>query len=297
MITLDFVSPTIKDSSWIKPMLASSCNLGCENAFGSIFVWGDFYGLKVFKYKDFLLRKFIEDNKECFMFPAGTGDLFDCINTLLDYSKNNKIDFSFSGLTQNNIELLEEIFPNKFEYFEQPSKEDYIYNTSDLINLKGRKYHSKRNHIAKFSRLYDWSFEQISEENIEDCKKFCEQWFCENSDDKRADIIHEKEAIKKALTYYNDLDCIGGIIKVNEKIVALTCGEKINKYIFVIHFEKALKDYKSAYAVINNEFAKHYLSSFIYVNREEDLGIPGLKKAKLSYHPIALLKRYKAILA
>lgn len=294
MINLEFKKPTLEDASWVKPILKNSCGLGAENAFGSIFVWGDAYNLKICRYKNFLLRTFSENGKEYFLYPTGTGNVRECIEIMADYAKNRKTNIFLSSLTQKNVEQLEELFPNKFEYEEERNKEDYIYNSVDLIELKGRKYHSKRNHIAKFNRMYKWSFEEISEKNIEQCKKFCDKWFDDNIEEKRADIILEKNAIDKAFKYYNELSFLGGLIKVDGNIVALTFGEKINDYVFDVHFEKALKIYNSAYAVINNEFAKRYLNAFSYINREEDMGIPGLRKVKLSYNPVALLKRYKA---
>lgn len=295
MKKLVFKNADMSDKIWIKEIFSKFFSLGSENSFGGIFIWSDIYGLKVCKYKDFLLRKFKENGNDYFLFPVGTGDLEECLNFLVknfNYDKKTK----FIGLTKNNLEKIESIFPGEFEFFEERDKEDYIYNAYDLINLNGRKYHSKRNHISKFNRLYKWQFEEISEDNLEACKDFCNRWFLENIDDKRSDLMLEKKALEKAFDNYKELDLVGGVIKIEEKIVALTCGEKINKFVFDIRFEKALKIYDGAYSVINNEFAKRYLNNFSYINREEDLGIPGLRKVKLSYHPVALLKRYKAFL-
>lgn len=293
---LHFKKPVLEDKSWIKPILNDAFGLGAENTFGNIFLWADFYNIEVCKYNDFLLKKFSNKDKNFFTFPVGKGDIKDCLKTLFEYCKEKNIDFIFSGLTKKNIDELEEIFPGKFYYLEEREKEDYIYNSFDLIKLKGKKYHSKRNHISKFNRLYDWSFEEINENNLEECKDFCNKWFFENASEKREDIIYEKKAIEKTFRYYKNLDFVGGIIKVNKDIVALTCGEKINKYAFDVHFEKALKNYNGAYAIINNEFSKRFLNTFSYINREEDLGIMGLREAKLSYHPVALLRKYKALL-
>ena len=293
---LDFKKPALEDNSWIKPILNTSFGLGAENAFGTILIWSDSYNLEVCHYKNFLLRRYSEAGKQFFLFPVGSGDLKDCLNTLFDYSIGKNNDIIFTGLTQKYMEQLEELFPDKFEYLEERDKEDYIYNSFDLMNLKGKKYHSKRNHISKFNRLYNWTFEEICADNIDECKSFCDKWFLENMDAKRQDIIYEKYAINKAFEFYKELFFVGGIIRVDGNIVALTFGEKINKHIFDIHFEKALKEYTGAYSLINNEFAKRYLSEFSYINREEDLGIAGLRQVKLSYHPVALLKRYKAFL-
>ena len=166
----------MSDKIWIKEIFSKFFSLGSENSFGGIFIWSDIYGLKVCKYKDFLLRKFKENGNDYFLFPVGTGDLEECLNFLVknfNYDKKTK----FIGLTKNNLEKIESIFPGEFEFFEERDKEDYIYNAYDLINLNGRKYHSKRNHISKFNRLYKWQFEEISEDNLEACKDFCNRWF------------------------------------------------------------------------------------------------------------------------
>lgn len=166
--------------------------------------------------------------------------------------------------------------------------------SEDLINLSGRKFHAKRNHISKFKNSYpDYRFEEITNSNKEDAYKVMLDWCAENE----IDIEHyeEKNAIREALDNMEEFKMHGGIVYVKDKAVAMTLGCEISPIAFDICFEKALREYDGIYAVINNEFAKT-LSSYKYINREEDMGIEGLKKSKLSYNPIILIARYNATL-
>lgn len=291
---LDFKSPALEDISWAKPILSSYGGPGSDDTFGSIFVWQETFDTKIFKYGEFLLKLYSSNGEKTYGFPVGKGDLTETIKLLIKDANERNIPFIFGGLTENKMKFLNEIMSGKFSYIEERDREDYIYSVENLINLKGKKYHSKRNHISKFNHLYKWSYEDISSNNISRCRAFIDKWFSENVALKRSDITLEKVAIDKTFSSYDELGFAGGIILIDGEICALTIGEKVNNEIFDIHFEKALLEYNGLYTVINNEFAKRKLQSYHYINREEDMGIPGLKKAKLSYYPAVLLKRYRA---
>ncbi|MDQ5983581.1 MAG: hypothetical protein RUMPE_00605 [Eubacteriales bacterium SKADARSKE-1] len=291
---LDFKSPSLNDSEWVKQILSLCGGPGSEDTFSSIFVWQDAFNTKILKYGDFLLKFYEDFEEKIYGFPVGRGDLAEIVNILIKDAGERNIPFVFGGITENKVKFLNEIMPDKFNFIEERDREDYIYNSENLINLKGKKYHSKRNHISKFNRLYKWSYEDISDNNTSACKEFIEKWFSENLALKRSDMSLEKKALERAFSNYNELELVGGVIYIDGQIVALTMGEKINDEIFDVHFEKALLEYNGLYAAINNEFAKRRLYSYHYINREEDMGIPGLRKVKSSYHPVVLLKRYRA---
>ncbi len=291
---LNFKSPTPEDKDWVRAIFRSTDTLGCDNCFGNIFFWRNFSKIKILKYENFILRCYT-DNVEKYRFPFGSGSLKEAVEILMQdaYEKRNKM--IFSGITESEKDKLQKIIPGKFDYIEERNKEDYVYNTKDLIELKGKKYHSKRNHVVNFKRLYNWSYEDIGKDNLDECKKFTDLWFERNLANKGDKILEEKKALSSALSYFDYFDLMGGIIRVDSKITALTIAEKINNKAVDICFEKAFTEYNGIYAVINNEFAKRNLMSFDYINREEDLGIEGLRKSKSSYHPAMLIKRYEAI--
>lgn len=290
---LDFKTPILEDLSWVRSIFYSTKTFGSDNTFGNVFFWKDSTNIEILKYKDFILR-YYKDNVPKYRFPFGKGDFGETIDLLKEDAKKRNINLIFGGITEEEKDILWEIMPDRFEYVEEKNREDYIYNSEDLINLKGRKYHSKRNHVAKFKKTYNWQYSDITEGNIQDCKKFADRWFNESLNFKSSNILEEKVAINRALDNFNYFDLLGGIIMVDSQIIALTIAEKINEEIVDVHFEKALTDYKGIYTVINNEFAKRKLNSFKYINREEDLGLEGLRKSKRSYHPCKILKRYEA---
>ncbi|MBR1779247.1 MAG: DUF2156 domain-containing protein [Clostridia bacterium] len=292
---LDFKTPTIEDRDWVRSIFHSAETLGSDNTFGNVYFWRESTKIKILKYKSLILRRYIDTDKIVkYRFPLGQGDVAEAIALLKNDAEQAKLPLVLGGITEDEKKELQRIMPDQFDFVEEPNREDYIYNTSDLINLSGRRYHAKRNHIAKFKNNYTWQYFDINKGNIPECKRFVDYWFARNLENKPANISEEKVAIHKALDYFDYFNLLGGVILVDFKVVALTIAEAINDNIVDIHFEKALTNYSGVYAMINNEFARRKLSPFQYINREEDLGIEGLRKSKMSYHPCKILKRYEA---
>jgi hypothetical protein len=197
-------------------------------------------------------------------------------------------------LIEGQRALLDTIYPSKFEYIRTPDEQDYIYLTKDLVMLAGKKYHSKRNHIARFYRTYDDTrFETLDSSNASDALEVVKLWYKENN--LNFATYSEYEVIKEAIEMREEFDMQGAVLYVDQKPVAMTLGSEISDKVFDIYFEKALREYDGVYAVINNEFAKT-LTKYEYINREEDMGIEGLRKAKMSYNPYIILDRYNAVL-
>ncbi len=211
---------------------------------------------------------------------------------MLEDAKSNNIRPRFYGVTDCYKKLLNELFPDKFCFKSDDGFNDYIYEAEALANLSGKKYHSKRNHVSVFKRNYpNWSYEEINESNIPACIDLHTKWINGRGDDD-PDFSLEFEAVLEGFENYSKLGLIGGIIKIGEEPVAYTFGERISDDCFVTHFEKAPSDINGAYTIINQEFAKKLVEmGFKYINREEDLGIEGLRKAKQSYHPVIWLKK------
>ncbi|MDE5964891.1 MAG: phosphatidylglycerol lysyltransferase domain-containing protein, partial [Eubacterium sp.] len=167
---------------------------------------------------------------------------------------------------------------------------DYIYSVEKMASLSGKKYHGKRNHITNFKKNNpDWSFEIIDSSNIDECIELHSNWINTHDDD--SDYSFEFEAVLTAFENYDKLGFVGGILKVDGKAIAYTMGERHSDELFVTHFEKAPPEIQGAYPIINQEFTKNCLMDYQFVNREEDLGLDGLRKAKQSYNPEILLKK------
>lgn len=294
---INFIAPDINMKSKFDKFLSSKNSQDELSAFGTYFVWSDCYGTKIHMDEKFALIKTDKEDLN-YYFPVGklsNEELKKAINYMMkDCKNNNRGEFKISRLNKEDVESLERIMPGEFEINETRDRFEYIYNSNDLANLKGKKYHGKRNHISKFKNLYDWSYEKIIPEKKEIYLKFFEKWFEKNSEKEGKDFIEEFKAIKKSFENYEKLEFEGGSILVDGQIVACTIGEKINHENFVVHFEKAFTEFEGAYTIINQEFSKTLEKRFKFINREEDLGIEGLRKAKLSYKPFLLLEKYDA---
>lgn len=291
MLNFDYV--TLEDRTSIQPILVNSGYMGNENAFGTLFIWGEMYKRKTCRYKDTIFNCFGEN---IYNFPVGTNNIEEALSVIIADSKEKEVTFKMWGMTKDDIIKIEELMPNTFEFTLDRDGSDYIYNTEDLINLAGRKFHGKRNHLAKFIRTYNYSYEDITSKNLPDCIAIASKWREEKKDNGENDLYKEEFALNKTFSNYEELGFLGGLIKIEGKPVAFTIGEEINQKVFLIHFEKALSGYDGLYAAINHEFTARQLSKYQYVNREEDLGIEGLRKAKLSYNPAILLEKYSATL-
>lgn len=290
-MSLSFRRPCLEDRQEVKKILEKSGNIDSASAFGTLYLWAEGYDINICLHDGVLFRK----SGKSYGFPRGAEDdtqLKKALETLkLNCSSCDK--FILDDLLENDARELERIFPGKFSFSKNRDNSEYVYDIKNLAQLTGKKYHSKRNHISKFSKLYKWKYIPCIK-NIE-CMDFFEKWFKIYSSDEEKFNGQEYLAIKKALENFDALELSGGALEVDGEIIACTIGEKINKDGLLVHFEKALPEFEGSYSVINNEFCKSQAKNFKFVNREEDMGILGLRKSKLSYKPMLLLNKYTAI--
>lgn len=296
---LNFKKIELEDKKWIIPILKESVISGCHENFGNLFAWRDINNTNVAKVNNFLIAKqTIDDLKDVLLYPIGKGDVKPVIEEIMESADKKKL--VFAGLSHEKMNELNELYPEKFIFEEVRNDFDYVYLVEKMVSLKGKKLHRKRNHINTFKRNnLVWSFETITEENKAECiemnKKWCIEVECE--DDKG--LLDENCATKYFFKYFNELELEGGLIRVEDEVVAYTIGEILNSDTYVIHIEKAFKNVKGAYPMINREFAawvKDKYPHLIYINREEDMGLDGLRKAKLSYYPDKMADKYRAVL-
>lgn len=282
---LDFRYIQLSDKEWIVPLLQLSDFRGCEYSFANNMAWRRLNDTKITRYKDFYISRSSNENGYYYTFPAGRGDYKDLFDTLKKCAESEGQALVIGSVTPDKLKIFEELYPGEYTVKGDPSYNDYVYLASDLIELKGKKYHAKRNHIARFKKE-NWSFEALSAENQDECIELSVNFYNDKLGADDFSAVNEQFAIN---TYFNNFDILGlkgGVLRVDGKIVAFTIGERLNSDTYVIHIEKALGDVPGAYAVINNEFAKYAASDCKYINREEDLGIEGLRKAKRSYYPV-----------
>ena len=257
--------------------------------FTNIFAWRASYVFQVSSLGDYLVivHHDHEGRKFCWE-PLGSGDvrsaileIFNRIDGQLDF---RHISAKTAGLIKDCPNLAVE--PDRSNF-------DYLYLADDLINLAGRKFDAKRNFIKRFKAVNDYQYESITQETAQECLEFASAWCDERSCETVEGLMREYNAVSQMLTNFHALGLFGGAIRVNGKIVAFSLGEAMNPETMVVHVEKADTSFDGLYQLINNEFCIHEAQRFKYVNREQDMGIPGLRKAKKSYQPVKMIDSYR----
>lgn len=295
---LEWSIPEAKDEDWINSCIAVSGTMASDASFANIYLLRNKYSTKISRYKDFIIRKYSGKGARCgYTFPLGKGDVAKALAEIEKDAKECGERLQFAFVTEEQKEVLENAMPARFCYSSDAGDSDYIYLRSELASLSGKAFHKKKNHFSKFVRTYpDYKYYEIGACNIYDAQKVADAWYYEHLQDEDASQLAEYKAIKEALENFEELGLIGGIIYVNDSPCAMTIASKINENTVDVHFEKAVGEYalNGGYAAINKLFSEK-LDGVTWLNREEDIGIEGLRKAKLSYRPKIMLKKYSAV--
>lgn len=286
--SLAFRELTVQDTKWATPMLQASSRIGCEYSYTTLYMWRKFYHVKLAKQGAFLF--FSSGEKTPSFLPPIGPSLQEGMELLKAHTTALNIPLHLHGVDEKTYLALSALYPARITKEERPEDFDYLYKSKDLAELSGKAYHGKRNHIAAFSRKYDWQYETLCDDNVNDIRELSKQWCKEKGDCQDRGLQQETCAIQEVLHHRRELSLNGGLIRVAGKAVAFTLGSPINDRVYDIHVEKALSEYATAYTVINREFAKT-LTEYDYLNRENDMGIEGLRRAKQSYRPSIHLKK------
>lgn len=291
---IQFRKAVISDREMINSYILAGNTDGTMYSFGSMFCWGDSYELEIAEYNGFLLLRGKDSFGRYYAYPSGKGDIKAVIEDMMQLCSDEGSEFRFVQLLSANKDELNQLFPDTFDFAYCRDASEYVYSVKNMAELSGKKFHGKKGHVNAFFRNHEnISCEPITRDNINECIVIAGAWLTAKDENKELDV--EFEAIKKALKYYDELKYDGAILYADGKAVAFTMGEKIKNNTFCTHFEKTLPEYRDAYPVINNGFTKLMLTTYDYVNREEDTGVEGLRKAKLSYYPEFLLDKYSAV--
>ena len=227
----------------------------------------------------------------------GNGDRIKAIEEIIKDGIARKEPFVLFGVSNENAKELTTKFKGVFELCLDRDGMDYVYLRQELAELKGKKYQPKRNHISYFKNNQNWTYERIDKSNISECIEMSRKWLEGFPGDYEyiEDLQGEFKIIQKAFESYEELGFTGGLIRTDGKVIAYTMGEEMSSDMFCIHFEKAFSNIRGAYPMINQQFVLNELSSYTYVDREDDLGIENMRKAKLSYYPFSLPEKYDAV--
>lgn len=292
MTDIQFRRPQLEDQELFCQYFRKYPSRSCERTFANVLLWAKHYQVTFAMVKEAIVFR-SESGQTSFAFPVGEdGAVRDAIDWLTEYCRKSDIPFIMYNVTPEQFEELEQWYPERFEITYDRDSADYVYESEKLSTLSGKKLHAKRNHINKFKATHEnWSYEPITQENIEECFQMALLWRnqngCEEDEEKNAEMC----VTLNSLRLYEELGLRGGVLRNDGNIIAFTMGEPVNEDTFVVHIEKAFAEIQGAYPMINQQFVSHECMEYAYVNREEDTGAEGLRKAKLSYYPVFLVEK------
>ena len=210
---LNFKTAELADKEWVDECLLHANSMNCEYTFGNQYIWTETYNTQIAKYKDFMFCRWGEAPDVVYSVPLGEGDFTDAVQQIIDDAESLGATPKIYGITEGYKMLLQEAFFGKFDYTNDPGDNDYIYLVSKMTSLSGKKLHGKRNHISNFKRNNpDWQFEEICADNIDDCLQVSYRWI-EAKGDEADDYYDELNAVKKALSAFDELGWKGGLIR------------------------------------------------------------------------------------
>jgi hypothetical protein len=289
-----FKSPQLSDRTWVEPLFYAAGNRGCENNFTNLFVWQEAYRQKLARFADFVLVRYDYGGGAYSLYPAGIGDERAAVEALLQDARERGERLELIGVTPEQIAKLEQWYPGKFSFVEDRDGYDYLYLVERLATLRGKKLQAKRNHINRFIERYpEWQAIELDPDNLSDCARVERIWQAE----KETAPTREDPAVAAAMQHFEALGLEGLMIVTRDGPVAFTMGRRMTADTYDVHFEKADAEIQGAYAIVNREFARLVQSRYpevIYLNREDDLGLPGLRRAKESYGPDQMVEKHRA---
>jgi len=293
-LDLHFRDVTVADKEWVEPLLRMSERGSLEYNFTTTFVWRNVYSYHIARLDDyFLLRS--DPKNPTYLFPAGRGPLKPVIQALQADAQQLDAPLRFDTVLPAAKARLEALYPGKFTFERSRDNADYVYETQALATLSGKKLASKRNHIHRFLDHYpDWQYELLTQENLNEVRLMNTAWILQTGCAPDTGLSDEYCAVESAIRHYDELKLSGGLIRAEGKVIAFSIGDSLNDDTFLVHFEKAFPTIQGAYPMINQQFVQHNCMEYQYINREEDAGIKGLRRAKLSYHPLLLVEKYTA---
>ena len=299
---IDFRTPQPSDKAWVDALLAQADYRGCDYNFTNLFVWSRAYGQEIAQVNGFLVTHLCGRMGCSYMYPAGSGDLAAAIDILAREADERRQRLRLVCLTTRQMEELDRLMPGRFAYEADRDGFDYLYDIDRLADLTGKKLHAKRNHINRFmDNNPSWVYEEITPQTLPECLEMDKEWYRrsmvrEGAAEER-DLGDEGIALRTAMDHYHALGLEGGLIRVYGEVVAFTMGDRLNSDTYDVHFEKAYGELQGAYAMINREFARWVRAkhpNVRYLNREDDMGVEGLRKAKESYYPDRMVEKYAA---
>lgn len=289
---LNWKEVELSDRDAVNELICASGCHGADYGFANLYMWRHAYNPQITFVGSRLLVGMPQWS--VYAYPKGDGDVRPSMEALLEEAHAKGEKLLIRGLTDKTLREFLPIYGDRFEITEDRDNADYIYTVDKLCNLSGRKLSSKRNHIKHFERNGEWEFVRVTSDNLEPAREFVAKFYDVKDD---PDLEAEAGAIDEMFNNFDALGFLAGMLYQNGEPVAFTAGTKLDEEVFDTHFEKALPGVEGAYTMVNREFARLVHETFPEIgafNREEDMGLEGLRKAKLSYQPDILMMKYFA---
>ena len=301
-----FRDPEIGDRQWVEERFRASGNQGCEYSFSTLFLWSGAYQQQVAPTDGFVLERLRGKLGAGYLFPAGSGPLEPVLSALEKDAAERGEPCRFFCVTPEQAERLEQLRPGQYAFQSDRDGWDYLYALDRLAGLGGKKLHGKRNHIRRFEESHpDWQVEQITMDNLAECAEMDLEWNrryrsldAAGEEAEARTRLDERHAMSRAFAHYEALGMDGLLLRTGGKVVAFTMGSPISADTFDVHFEKAYGEIQGAYPMINREFARWLQANrpgIRWLNREDDMGLEGLRKSKESYYPDRMVEKSAAI--
>ena len=293
---IDFKPIRLEDKPLYESYLLDGKERGCEYSFSNLYLWGQ-QNATILHGHMVLFSHF--QNKTVYPYPVGSGDKRKVLDAIMEDAKERSIPLVITGMCRESQKNLEELYPNQFVFQGSQDYDDYVYAIDDLADLKGRKYHRKKNHYNRFIKNYpSYKTSPLTREYLPKVKQMLDDWYeSKRVQNPKADFTMERQALYRAFEDYEKLEMEGMVLLYEEEVLAFTMASRVSPDTFDVHFEKAKEDVDGAYTAINCEFAKYIREKYpeiLFLNREEDMGQEGLRKAKESYYPHHMVEKCRA---
>jgi len=294
-MSLNFHSPELTDRAAFCRAAALSGARENDAAFANVYLLREKYAIETAEAGDFILRRYGAGFRAgCYGYPLGAGDLREAISLLKADADSRGIPLRLTLLTEAQRSKLTELYPDAFTFTVAEGYTEYLYSRQNLAEMKGSKYHGKRNHMAQFWRGFpDAEVQPLIAENAGFAVDIARAWLSHRADPEDPALRYELSCIEEAATHFDALGMTGILLYAEGKPIGMTMLSEITEGVWDVHFEKVVYGYPHAWSVVVNEMAKRLPQAEI-LNREEDLGADGMAQSKQSYHPDLAQEKYIA---
>lgn len=295
---LEFAPLTLDDKELFDSYMEGHFYMQAEASFANLFMWQKAWDIQMAVEEDALYISFDSPIYRPFLIPPFLLDDEASIEPGMrraeEYMRRRYGEFYIKCATARQVEKIRQDCGHRYRFRYDEEDSEYVYNTRDLMELTGKKYHGKRNHINAFLRDNEPVIEQFAPEYRDACLALQEEW-AKSKGGPTQETQEEYVSIERALDNYEALGVHGIVVLLNGTVAAFTLGELLNPEMVLVHIEKARADVNGLFPYINQQFIVRDWSQTKYVNREEDMGVPGIRQAKRSYHPAFMVDKFDVI--